>query len=101
MVVFLFKLVGKCGRNGRIQKKKLFYVKVLKSKCLIKRLVSSFVPSFLEITRVKFECITYMKELVGRHCFIKVKISGLVITMICRFSCEMPEVQKPGLVRDL
>lgn len=37
--------------------KKLFYVKVLKSKRLIKRLVSNFIPFFLEITHIKFECI--------------------------------------------
>lgn len=48
LVISLFNLVRKCGRNGRIQEK-LFHVEVLKSKYFhIKRLVSSFEVFFLK-----------------------------------------------------
>lgn len=44
-------------------------------------------------------CCIY--EGVGRHCLIKVKIPETSISVICRLSCEMPEAQKPGRVRNL
>lgn len=65
LVIFFFKLVRKCGGNKRIQEK-LFYVIVLQCKCfLIKRLAFNFVILFLEIKHIKYECIAFMKELVG------------------------------------
>lgn len=45
--------------------KKLFCITVLTSKCLIKRPVSNFIPFFLEITHIEFECIACVKDLVG------------------------------------